>query len=92
MATMKRRVIYTSDEEWEAYRTEAHATSRTVSDFIRSHLAGYVRTTDPRAVTKNGEPQPTAVRIGDRVAFVGPAPVARYDVRPIRPVPKTKGR
>ena len=45
MATMKRRVIYVSDEEWSVWVREARSTEprRSVSEFIRSHLQGYVR-------------------------------------------------
>lgn len=99
MATMKRRVIYVSDEEWTVWVREAATTEqrRTVSDFIRSHLLGYVRAARDHAPVVlvdspviDGKATLPDGREVESTASVVRMPILseRYDQRPIGPVPK----
>lgn len=102
MATMKRRVIYLADEDWERLKTRAAELGMTIS--------AYLRTTARIANTESGvsyEVRPRLVADEDvidhelgttdqqseatsRLAQGKPGTtlVERYDLRPIRPVPK----
>lgn len=70
MATMKRRVIYLSDEEWERLKTRATELGLTIS--------AYLRTVAKIAGTESGVSYEVRTKPTE----------ARYDMRPIRPVPK----
>lgn len=41
MATMKRRVVYLSDEEWQELTDDARKWKTTISGAIRTHIAGH---------------------------------------------------
>ncbi len=98
---MKRRVIYVSEEEWSVWMREAATTEPrcTVSEFIRSHLMGYVRAArdgDPVVLVDvpvvHGAATLPDGRTVESSAQVVRVPILseRYDVRPIRPVPKNR--
>ena len=80
MATMKRRVIYVSDDEWANWQREAAAEERTISDWVRFHVVDKVVIHDVARI--NG------VVVGETRNVINPAD--RFNTRPFTPVPKGK--
>lgn len=96
MTTMKRRVIYTSDEEWADYTQSAALQGRTISGYIRMQMREPLRITlDDRGTIEIDPPQV----IGREISIdyrVEPPPleiegVGTFNSRPFTPVPK-KGK
>lgn len=92
MATMKRRVIYLSDEQWEYLKIEAAAEGKTVSAMLRKGVTLVHPRADELAVTRDGVPESTIdsarrTHTGHRDGNPGAAS-DRFNSRPFRPVPK----
>ena len=76
MATYKRRIVYLSDEEWEALRAQARGETTTISNLIRHGLA----LVPPSKASEQSTVEYHAPK--------GAAPLERFNSRPFTPVPK----
>jgi hypothetical protein len=85
MATYKRRIVYLSDEEWEAVSAKSQARGFTISEYIRRILngndLGHSTWTAVKAQRTGAEHIPLKGRPGEP---------NRYSTRPFTPVPKHK--
>ena len=79
---MGRRVIYMDDKTWDQLRLLAAKEGRTISAVIRDRVAEKIRPVDP-VVAPPTTRQPVVVHATPEGSYED-----RYDVRPIRPVPK----
>jgi len=66
MATMKRRVIYMSDDEWALAQTQASDRGMTVSAYVRLQaVTGIALTTGLREITIDIPAEPRRFNIND---------------------------
>jgi len=85
MATMKRRIIYLSDEQWESLQAQARGEATTISNLIRHGLALV-----PQSLSRG----PATVEFHAPATLTG-AEMAkrereRFNSRPFTPVPKKR--